>query len=143
MASLLMRVLLPAAAALMVVLAYRAYGWAGVALAGGGLLFWLLLHFTRMMHVLKRAANRPIGYVDSAVVLNARLRQGLNLLQVVSLTRSLGQRISDEGQQPEVFRWTDNAASRVTCTFAGGRLVAWELWRPPVEPDAGAASPAP
>ena len=149
MVSLWMRVVLPAAAALMVLLAYRAYGWGGVALAAGGLLFWMLLHFTRMMHVLKRAANRPIGHVDSAVMLHSRLRQGMNLLQVVGLTRSLGQRTSEEGQQPEVFRWTDNAASRVTCTFAAGRLQAWELWRPAPEeasatgPDQETGSPAP
>jgi hypothetical protein len=126
----LMRVVLPAGAALMVLMAYRAYGWAGVALAAGGLLFWLLLHFTRMMQVLKRAANRPVGYVDSAVVLNSKLRQGVNLLHVVGLTRALGKRLSDEGAQPEVFRWVDNGESHVTCTFSGGRLVSWELWRP-------------
>ena len=37
-------------------------------------LVWVLLHFTRMMTILKRAANRPIGYVDSAVMLNAKLK---------------------------------------------------------------------
>ena len=131
MQSLALRVLLPAAAALMVLLAYRAYGWGGVALAAGALVFWLLLHFTRMMQVFRRAANRPVGYVDSAVVLHSRLRTGVNLLHVVGLARALGQRQGAEDAQPEVFRWTDNGGSHVTCTFAAGRLVAWDLWRPP------------
>lgn len=134
---LVLRVLLPAAAALMLVLAHRAYGWGGVALAGGALVFWLLLHFTRMMQVLQRAARRPVGYVDSAVVLNARLREGVNLLQVVGLARALGERQSEEGAQPEVFRWTDNGGSHVTCRFAGGRLAGWALWRPPEASETG------
>jgi hypothetical protein len=57
--------------------AYRAYGWPGIAIAVTGIVMWMLLHFTRMMKVLKRAGNRPIGFVDSAVMLNAKLRPGL------------------------------------------------------------------
>ena len=60
-----------------VLLAYRAYGWQGVAAAAAGLVMWLLLHFTRMMNTLKKAANRPLGFVASAVMLNARLDQGI------------------------------------------------------------------
>ena len=69
--------LIPLASVAMVVLAYRAYGWSGVAIAVGALVMWLLLHFTRMVQVLKRAANRPIGTVGSAVMLNAKLRPGM------------------------------------------------------------------
>jgi hypothetical protein len=59
------KILVPVAGVAIVVLAYRFYGWAGVAAVATGLVMWVLLHFTRMMQVLKRAANRPIGYVDS------------------------------------------------------------------------------
>jgi hypothetical protein len=116
--------------------AWRAYGWGGVALAGGALVMYALLHFNRMMHVLKRAAGRPKGYVGSAVMLNAKLRPGVNLLHVVALTDSIGEQLSAPGGQPEVFRWTDGTRSSVTCEFADGKLAKWALARPPAEEDA-------
>ncbi len=124
------KVIYPLAAVLLVVLAYRSYGWPGVAISSGLLLMWMLLHFTRMMQVLKRAATRPVGYVDSAVMLNAKLRPGVTLLHVIALTRSLGQRQSDEAAQPELFRWTDGTTSHVTCEFQNGKLKKWQLFRP-------------
>jgi hypothetical protein len=96
---------------------------------------WLLLHFTRMMQVLKRATNRPIGYVDSAVMLNAKLKPGVTLLHVVAMTKALGELKSVKNEQPELFKWTDGTESHVTCEFKGGKLVKWELVRP-VEPTA-------
>ena len=124
------RVLVPIAGVAIVTLAYRMYGWAGVAAAVTGLVMWLLLHLTRMMQVLKRAANRPIGYVDSAVMLNAKLQPGVTLLHVVAMTRALGELQSEKDQQPELFRWTDGTHSHVTAEFLGGKLVKWELVRP-------------
>ena len=112
------------------VLGYRAYGWPGVALVVGGLVMWLLLHFNRMLQVLKRAANRPVGYVDSAVMLHAKLHAGLTLLHVVALTRSLGNLESPKETQPEHFRWTDASQSTVLCVFQDGKLLRWELTRP-------------
>jgi hypothetical protein len=113
-----------------VVLAYRGYGWPGVALAVGALVMWLLLHFTRLLHILKRAADRPIGFVGSAVMLHAKLRRGVTLMHVVALTRALGALQTPKDTQPEVFRWTDASGSSVTCTFVGGKLTRWELQRP-------------
>lgn len=127
------KVFYPLAAVLLVALAYRSYGWPGVAIATGLALMWLLLHFTRMMQVLKRAATRPVGYVDSAVMLNAKLVPGATLLHVIAMTRSLGQRESDESVQPEIFRWTDGTASHVTCEFQNGKLKKWQLLRPAQE----------
>jgi hypothetical protein len=96
----------------------------------GGVVMWGLLHVTRMLSVLRRAADRPLGWVGSAVMLNARLRPGVNLLHVMALTRSLGQRLSPEGQDPEVYQWTDNGGSSVRCEFVKGRLSVWALARP-------------
>lgn len=123
--------------------AWRGYGWAGVALVAGGIVMWVLLHFNRLMTALRRAANRPIGYVDSAVMLNAKLRPGVNLLHVISLTRSLGDLRSAKDQQPEIYRWTDGGESHVTCEFNDGRLVKWELVRPPADGGGEAVSAAP
>jgi hypothetical protein len=116
--------------ALLVAAAYRAYEWRGVALIVTGIFFWLMLHFTRLMQALKRAANRPIGYIDSAVMLNAKLKAGSSLLHVVALTKSLGAPQSEKNAQPEIFRWTDNGDSYVDCAFVGGKLASWQLTRP-------------
>jgi hypothetical protein len=113
--------------------AWRQYGWAGVAAVSGGLVFWLLLHWTRLMTVMKRAADRPMGWVASAVMLNAKLKPGANLMHVIALTRSLGERLSAEGEEPERWRWTDNGGSSVTVTLRDGRVTGWELQRPPAE----------
>ena len=89
------------------------------------------------MTVMRRASERPIGYVGSAVMLNAKLKPKVNLMHVVGMTRSLGTRLSEEGQEPELYRWTDGTDSHVTCEFVNGRLVKWTLVRPPkVEPAA-------
>ena len=116
--------------AVLIAAAYRAYEWKGVALVVTGLVFWLMLHFTRLMQVLKRAANRPVGHIDSAVMLNAKLKAGSSLLHVVALTKSLGALQSEKNVQPEVFRWTDSGNSYVDCTFVGGKLASWQLVRP-------------
>ena len=112
-------------------LSWRAGGWQGIAVMASALLLWFLLYYTRLLTVMKRAADRPIGYVGSAVMLNIKLKAGQPLLHVVALTRALGQRLSEEGAEPEVYRWTDPGGSHVTAEFVGGRLKAWQMVRPP------------
>ena len=124
------KILVPVAALLGAGLAYRSYGWAGLAAVVSVLVFWMLLHFSRMMQVLKRATGRPIGYVDSAVMLNAKLKPGMTLLHVIAMTRALGVQQSPKDEQPEVFVWTDGSLSKVSCTFVGGKLSHHELFRP-------------
>ena len=126
----LQKILYPMAGVLLVAAAYRSYGWGGVAVAVGLLVMWLLLHFTRLMQVLKRAANQPIGYVGSAVMLNAKLKPGVTLMHVVAMTRALGELKSARQTQPEWYRWTDATQSHVNCEFHNGRLTKWELFRP-------------
>ena len=125
--------MIPIAALLGIAGAYQAYGWQGVAFAVTALVMWALMHFNRMVHVLKRAADRPVGFVGSAVMLNAKLRAGVPLLHVLAITRALGEQLTPKDEQPEVFRWTDPGGSHVTCEFKGGRLVQWTLWRPVAE----------
>ena len=74
------RFLIPIGVVLFVAGAWQQYQWAGVAVASGAVVMWILLHFTRMVTVLSRAANRPVGHVDSAVMLNAKLKKGVNLM---------------------------------------------------------------
>jgi hypothetical protein len=129
--------------AVLVAVSYQQYGWPGVAIVVGGLVMWGLLHFTRMMAVLKKAANHPMGYVGSAVMLNAKLKKGVNLLHVMALTRSIGLLQTEKDAQPEIYRWQDNGGSHVTCTFVNGKLQNWELYRPPVADTPTADAPAP
>ena len=136
------KILVPGGGIVLLGLAWRSYGWAGVALTGGAIVMFLLLHFNRAMQVLKRAAERPVGYVASAVMLNAKLKPKAPLVHVVAMTRSLGQRLSEEGQSPEIYRWTDGTQSHVTCEFVAGRLMKWELQRPEQKEDTAADSQA-
>ena len=107
----------------------------------GGVM-WTLLHFTRLVQTMKRASQRPIGFVDSAVMLNAKLKTGMNLMHVIAMTKSLGERLSAENVQPEVYKWTDEGASFVTCTFKDGKLTEWAMTRPDAaEAEASQTSP--
>lgn len=123
------KILVPLAVIVLTIGAWRQFGWSGVALAAGGVVMWVLLHFTRLMHILKKAANRPIGHVGSAVMLNARLKKGMTLMHVIAMTRSLGSLQTPKDTQPEVFHWTDAGQSMVACTFLGGKLQTWTLTR--------------
>jgi len=126
----LRKVAIPLVVLALLAAGWRAWGLQGLLVAGGGLVMWALLHFTRLMNVMQRAARNPIGHVGSAVMLNARLKPGGNLVHGGALTRSLGQQQSAQGEQPEVYRWTDGGGSHVTCEFVQGRLARWQLHRP-------------
>lgn len=126
------RILTLTGIAILTVGAWQAFGWPGIALAVGGVVMWVLLHFTRMVAILKKAADRPIGHVASAVMLNAKLQKGVTLMHVIAMTRSLGLLQTEKDTQPEVYTWTDTSDSVVTCTFVGGKLTEWTLVRPEV-----------
>jgi hypothetical protein len=130
-----LKLLVPLVGVVLLVVAFQRYGWPGVAAVTGGIVMWILLHFNRMMAVLRKANNQPIGYVGSAVMLNARLKPGSTLLHVMAMTKALGERRSAEGEEPEVYRWTDGTHSWVDCTFNNGRLASWQLTRPQQEPE--------
>jgi len=142
------KILVPIGCLALLAVAFNTYGMKGIAVVGGGLVMWLLLHFTRMMTVLKRASDRPVGYVGSAVMLNAKLKPGVNLLHVVAMTRALGEQLSGKGTDTETYRWTDGSHSYVDCVFVSGKLTTWQMTRPVAADEAEAtntpaASPAP
>lgn len=115
------------------------YGWQGVVLVISAIVFWLLIQFSRALRVMKNAASSPKGEVGSAVMLNAKLKAGMTLMQVITLTRSLGERVSEV---PETWAWRDQGDSRVTLVFEGGRLQGWTLTRPEqAEPPPPSPSP--
>ena len=122
----------------LLVLAFRWYGWLGVLGALGVVVMWMLVEFSRKVRVLQRAAARPVGYVDSAVMFNVGLRLGMPLTRVLTLTRALGQAVSEAGQQPEIFVWTDPGQVKVRCVFQDGKLASWSLERLSEDPQAAA-----
>jgi hypothetical protein len=137
----LQKVVVPLIGIVLIGAAYNGYGWPGVALVAGAMVMYLLLHFNRTMQALKRAANRPIGYVDSAVMFNAKLRPGVTLLHVVAMTRALGELRSPKDEQPERYRWTDGGNSFVDAVFIDGKLREWTLSRPQAADNAPATPP--
>ena len=136
------KILIPIGVVIFVAGAWHQFQWQGVAIATGAVVMWVLLHFTRMVTVLSRAANRPVGHVASAVMLNVKLQKGVNLMHVIALTKSLGERLSEPNAQPEIYKWTDSGDSYVICTFKGGKLMSWEMTRPAEEPEAASAESA-
>ena len=117
------------------VVGWQAYAWQGGVLAVTLIVFWLVLQFNRALRVMKNAAHAPVGHVDSAVMLNAKLQRGMRLVQVVALTRSLGRRVTDV---PETWAWGDAGGASVTLILEGGKLVRWGLERS----DSGSTAPA-
>jgi hypothetical protein len=81
---------------------------------------------------MRNAGTSPVGHVGSAVMLNAKLRAGMQMLQVLTLTKSLGRRVDPAG---EVYEWADDGGAKVVVTFANGRCRQWTLERP-AEPSA-------
>ena len=127
-----------ALAVLAVVLGYLQYGWPGAVMAISAAVFWLLMQFTRAMRAMRVAGSAPVGSVASAVMLNAKLRTGQRLMDVITLARSLGEKLSDE---PETYRWTDNSGVSVAIEFNKGLSVRWTLARPANEmPDTASAA---
>lgn len=106
---------------------YVGYGWRGLLLAASATAFWLLLQASRLLRAMRAAAEAPVGQVGSAVMLNAKLRTGMKLSELLPLTRSLGKKISAE---PEIFEWADAGGVRVEVELQGGKVKRWTLHRP-------------
>ena len=86
-----------ALAAAALVAGWQSYRWPGLALAFSVIVFWLLLQFNRSIRVMRDAAESPLGAVPSAVMLHSKLRVGLPMLQIVTMTKSLGRHVADRG----------------------------------------------
>jgi hypothetical protein len=122
-----------ALAAIMIAVAWQSYGWQGVLFAITVIVFWLLLQFNRAMRAMKTAAKAPVGRIDSAVMLNAKLHAGMPMIKVLALTRSLGRKVSAD---PETWAWADDGGSEVTVELQGGKVHRWHLNRPDASPAA-------
>lgn len=122
-----------ALAAVMIAVAWQSYGWQGVLFAVTVIVFWLLLQFNRALRAMKHAADAPVGRVDSAVMLNAKLQPGMPMIKVLGLTKSLGRKLATD---PETWCWSDAGGSEVTVEMQAGKVQRWTLQRPVSEPEA-------
>ena len=121
-------------AVLAAAIGYLQWGWPGVVLAITLIVFWLLLQFGRAVRALRAAGQAPVGLVDNAVMLHAKLHVGQRLPEILKITRSLGIQVAD---QPEVFEWRDAAGDAVRIELVHGKLRHWDLKRAGAEPSAG------
>ncbi|MDH5539519.1 MAG: hypothetical protein OEY03_08955 [Rhizobacter sp.] len=103
------------------------YGWPGLALAATVITFWLLLQFNRALRVMKDAGHAPVGHVPSAVMLQPKLKAGMSMIQLISMTRSLGRRLPGPA---ESFAWADAGGVELIVNFEKGRCKDWQMIRP-------------
>jgi hypothetical protein len=90
LSTLFQNFLVPLASLAFLVWAYWSWSWMGLAMTVSAMVMWLLLHYTRLMHIFKQASSRPVGHVDSAVMFHVKLRTKMPLIKVIALTKSLG-----------------------------------------------------
>ena len=97
--------------------------------------FWLLLQFGRALSVMKSATDKPVGHVANAVMFQTKLLRHMTMLQVVGLTKSLGQKVGADAELDQtntgndVWRWSDEAGDSVVLSFSKGKLTTWSLQR--------------
>jgi hypothetical protein len=125
------------------------WGWQGVVMAITLISFWLLLQFNRALRVMRQAGGAPVGRVGSAVMVHARMRRGMRLMEIIPITRSLGQAADPDPQAGpglgvrEAFTWTDDSGAQLRVDLAGGRVVRWTLQRPEEPPPGPGPAGAP
>ncbi|MFM2118827.1 MAG: hypothetical protein RL722_295 [Pseudomonadota bacterium] len=102
-----------------------AWGWQGLVLAITLIVFWALLQFRRATRALELAARRPVGSLDSIVMLQSRLDTGMQMAEVLALTGSLG---IQQGHHDD-WLWRDAAGDEIVLSFRRGVLVRWAVAR--------------
>jgi hypothetical protein len=120
-----------------VLVGWWTYGWRGLVLALTVIAFWLLLEFNRTMRLMQNAAKRPMGHIDSVVMMQSKMTHGLNMQEVIRLAGSLGLKYGDQDD----WQWTDPAGHQIVVSFRRGVVVRWAIARAD-EPEEEAAAPA-
>jgi len=116
---------------------WKSYGWQGLLLALLMSSFWVLLHFTKLMRLLRAAATRPLGEVQDVRALQGRLRPGMPMHEVIRQSACLGKREAGEANgSTEDFVWHDAQGRTLRLRFDHGRLRRIERRDPPATSEA-------
>lgn len=118
-------------AGLAVLVGWWAYGWQGLLFAISVVVFWMLVEFGRANRALQRAAQRPVGHLDSAVMFQARLNHGMTMQEVIALAGSLGRKVGERDE----WEWADASGNEVVVTFRRGVVIRWAIARNEVADD--------
>lgn len=113
-----------AAAALLA--GWWAWRWAGLVLAITVIAFWSILQFNRATRQLRNVADRPKGMVDSVVTLQSKLAHGMTMPEVLAISNSLGQRVSERGND---WLWRDSYGNQIVVNFRRGCVERWSATR--------------
>lgn len=100
------------------------FGWKGIIFATTGIVFWLLLQMSRLIRLMQKAGAAPLGVVPNAVMLSAKLHEGMKLVELIQLTGSLGEKRAED-----VYAWRDAGGDSVEVVLRRGRLAEWRLIR--------------
>lgn len=115
--------LLPALVLALCYVGWRTYGWPGLLLALLMSCFWVLLHFTKLLRLLRAAAGRPVGAVADVRALQGRVRPGMPMHEVIRQAACLGKRDdSSLSDTTETFVWHDIQGRTLHLRFHHGRL---------------------
>lgn len=102
------------------------FRWAGLVLAITVIAFWSILQFNRASRQLRNVADRPKGMVDSVVTLQSKLGHGMTMAEVLEISRSLGQRVNERGNE---WLWRDSYGNQIVVTFRRGTVERWSATR--------------
>ena len=103
-----------------------AWSWAGLVLAITVIAFWSILQFNRATRQLRNVADRPKGMVDSVVTLQSKLAHGMTMSEVLLISNSLGQRVSERGND---WLWRDSYGNQIVVNFRRGCVERWSATR--------------
>ena len=115
------------------------FRWAGLVLGITVLAFWSILQFNRASRQLRNVADRPKGMVDSVVTLQSKLAHGMSMGDVLAISRSLGQRMNERGNE---WLWRDSYGNQIVVTFRRGAVERWSATRTETAPSASTQRPA-
>jgi hypothetical protein len=123
-----------------VIYGWWAFGWEGLTLAVCLAVGWAWLQFQREKRLIKAAATRPPGKIESVVIMQAHLAHGMHMPEVVALAGCLGKKYSAQDE----WQWIDASGNEIVITFRRSVVVRWAVAcsEVPVDPHSEPATEA-
>jgi hypothetical protein len=112
-----------------VIYGWWAHGWEGLTIAVCLSAGWAWWQFQREQRLIKEAAARPAGQIESVVVMQAHLAHGMQMPEVVALAGCLGKKYSAQDE----WQWVDGTGNEIVVTFRRSVVVRWAVARAEVQ----------